>query len=49
MSPTSEFMAEVSLAHSYPELFQVTGPLPSGENGRDRRIEHFIGENEHFF
>ena len=25
MSPTSEFMAEVSLAHSYPELFQVTG------------------------
>ena len=29
MSPTSEFMAEVSLAHSYPELFRVTGPLPS--------------------
>jgi len=29
MSPTSEFMAEVSLAHSYPELFQVTGSLPS--------------------
>ena len=29
MSPTSEFMAEVSLAHSYPELFQVTGPLQS--------------------
>ena len=28
MSPTSEFMAEVSLAHSYPELFRVTGPLP---------------------
>ena len=25
MSPTSEFMAEVSLAHSYPELFRVTG------------------------
>ncbi len=25
MSPTSEFMAEVSLTHSYPELFQVTG------------------------
>ena len=24
MSPTSEFMAEVSLAHSYPELFRVT-------------------------
>jgi len=22
-------MAEVSLAHSYPELFRVTGPLPS--------------------
>ena len=29
MSPTSEFMAEVSLTHSYPELFRVTGPLPS--------------------
>ena len=29
MSPTSEFMAEVSLSHSYPELFRVTGPLPS--------------------
>ena len=29
MLPTSEFMAEVSLAHSYPELFRVTGPLPS--------------------
>ena len=29
MSPTSEFMAEVSLAHSYPELFRVTGPLLS--------------------
>jgi hypothetical protein len=29
MSSTSEFMAEVSLAHSYPELFQVTEPLPS--------------------
>ena len=29
MSPTSEFMAEVSLAHSCPELFRVTGPLPS--------------------
>ena len=29
MSPTSEFMAEVSLAHSYPELFRVTGPLQS--------------------
>ncbi len=29
MSPTSEFMTEVSLAHSYQELFQVTGPLPS--------------------
>jgi hypothetical protein len=29
MSPTSEVMAEVSLALSYPELFQVTGPLPS--------------------
>ena len=27
MSPTSEFMAQVSLAHSYPELFRVTGPL----------------------
>ena len=22
-----EFMAQVSLAHSYPELFRVTGPL----------------------
>jgi hypothetical protein len=22
-------MAQVSLAHSYPELFRVTGPLPS--------------------
>jgi hypothetical protein len=29
MSPTSEFMAQVSLAHSYPELFRVTGPLSS--------------------
>ena len=29
MSPTSEIMAEVSLAHSCPELFRVTGPLPS--------------------
>ena len=29
MLPTSEFMAEVSLAHSYPELFRVTGPLLS--------------------
>ena len=29
MSPTSEFMAQVSLAHPYPELFRVTGPLPS--------------------
>jgi len=29
MSPTSEFMAEVSLARSYPELFQVTGLLQS--------------------
>ena len=29
MSPTSEFMAEVSLTHSYPELFRVTGPLLS--------------------
>jgi len=29
LSPTSEIMAEVSLAHSYPELFRVTGPLPS--------------------
>ena len=27
MSPTSENMAEVSLSHSYPELFRVTGPL----------------------
>ena len=27
MSPTSEFMAQVSLAHPYPELFRVTGPL----------------------
>ena len=29
MSPTSEIMAEVSLAHSYPELFRVTGPPSS--------------------
>jgi len=29
MSPTSEFMAQVSLAHCYPELFRVTGPLQS--------------------
>ena len=29
MSPTSEIIADFSLAHSYPELFQVTGPLPS--------------------
>ena len=29
MSPTSEFMAQVSLAHSYQELFRVTGPLQS--------------------
>jgi len=27
MPPTSEVMAQVSLAHSYPELFRVTGPL----------------------
>jgi len=29
MSTTSEFMAQVSLAHSYPEPFWVTGPLSS--------------------
>jgi len=29
MSPTSDVIAQVSLALSYPELFQVTGPLPS--------------------
>ena len=29
MPPTSEVMAQVSLAHSYPELFRVTGPLLS--------------------
>ena len=29
MSPTSEVMAEVSLALSYQELFRVTGPLQS--------------------
>jgi hypothetical protein len=29
LSPTSEIMAEVSLAHSYPELFRVTGPPSS--------------------
>ena len=29
MSPTSEFMAGSPLALSYPELFRVTGPLPS--------------------
>ena len=29
MSPTLEFMAEVSLAHSYPEPLRVTGPLLS--------------------
>ena len=29
MSSTSEFMAGSPLALSYPELFRVTGPLPS--------------------
>jgi len=29
MPPTSEVMVEVSLTHSYPELFRVTGPLLS--------------------
>ncbi len=27
--PTSDVIAQVSLTLSYPELFQVTGPLPS--------------------
>jgi len=29
MSPTSDVIAQVSLALSYPELFQITGPLQS--------------------
>ena len=29
MSPTSDVIAQVSLALSYPELFRVTGPLQS--------------------
>jgi hypothetical protein len=32
MSPMSEFMTEVSLAHSYQELFRVTGPLLSAHS-----------------